>query len=256
MLIMSCNLNGIRSAESKGFFEWILSIGCDIICVQELKADIDSIPKHLIEMNGYHAYYHPAQKKGYSGVGVISKHKPLDIIIGLGSEELDNEGRYIELVFENFRVSSLYFPSGSSGEDKQQKKFRAMEYYLPLLQDHITQNKPLIICGDWNIAHQNIDLKNWRSNQNQSGFLPEERAWLDQVFAMGYIDIWRYLYPEDPGYTWWSHRGNAYAKDVGWRIDYHIVTPHFKDKAKKAFIYKDQKFSDHAPLIVDYDLTF
>ncbi len=256
MLVMSSNLNGIRSADSKGFFDWALNeINCDIICLQEIKADMDAIPQHLKNISGYHSFYHPAQKKGYSGVGIISKKEPNEVIIGLGNEELDNEGRYIELIFDNFAVASLYFPSGSSGDDKQQKKFRAMDYYLPVLKSHIKDNKPLIICGDWNIAHKEIDLKNWRSNRDQSGFLPEEREWIDQIFKMGYIDAWRYLYPEIPGYTWWSHRGNAYAKDVGWRIDYHIVTPNFKEYLKNASIYKDKKFSDHAPLIVEYDMT-
>jgi exodeoxyribonuclease-3 len=255
MLIMTANLNGIRSADSKGFFNWALNqIKCDVICLQEIKADIDSIPDHLKDIPNYHTFYHPAKKKGYSGVGIITRKKPNDIIIGLGNEELDNEGRYIELIFDNFAVCSLYFPSGSSGEDKQQKKFRAMDFYLPILQAHIKNKKPVIICGDWNIAHKEIDLKNWRSNRDQSGFLPEEREWIDQIFTMGYIDTWRYLYPDVPGYTWWSHRGNAYIKDAGWRIDYHVVSPDLKHHIKQAYIYKDQKFSDHAPLIVEYKL--
>ena len=254
---MSANLNGIRAADRKGFFKWALDeIKCDVICLQEIKADAESIPDHLKNIDGYHTFYNSATKKGYSGVGVISKVKPQQIITTIGSEELDNEGRYLELVFSNFSIASLYFPSGTSGEDKQQKKFRAMNYYLPVLQSHILENKPIIICGDWNIAHQEIDLKNWKTNQNTSGFLPIERQWITKVLNLGYVDAWRHLYVDQPGYTWWSYRGNAYNKDFGWRIDYHMLSPNLKQYANKAFIYTEQRFSDHAPLAVHYDLTF
>lgn len=253
MKIISANLNGIRSAHSKGFFEWLQQVDADIICVQEIKADLASIPEELKNLAGYHCEYHPAEKKGYSGVGIISKIKPDNVIIGLNNHEIDSEGRYLEFQFGDLSVISLYLPSGSSGDDKQQKKFRFLEYYLPILKSQAT-SRNYIICGDWNIAHQEIDLKNWKGNLKNSGFLPEERAWLSELFASGYTDAWRTLYPNDAGYTWWSNRGQAYAKNVGWRIDYHIISDNLKDKIQQASIYKEQKFSDHAPLIIEYSL--
>lgn len=253
MKIISANLNGIRSAQNKGFFEWLREVDADIICMQEIKADMNVIPVELLNFAGYHCEFHPAEKKGYSGVAIMAKTKPDNVIVGLNNPEIDSEGRYLEFQYGNLSIISLYLPSGSSGEDKQEKKFRFMDYYLPLLK----QNAPLrdyIICGDWNIAHQEIDLKNWKGNLKNSGFLPEERAWLTELFNHGYLDSWRTLYPNEPGYTWWSNRGQAYAKDVGWRIDYHIISNSLKDKLLSAQIYKEQKFSDHAPLIMEYSL--
>lgn len=252
MKIISANLNGIRSAKDKGFFDWLESTNADIICLQEIKADIESIPRELKNILGYHCEYHPAEKKGYSGVGIISKIKPDNIIVGLNNPEIDSEGRYLEFQFGNLSVISLYLPSGSSGDDKQQKKFRFMEYYMPILKQQ-NQKREYVICGDWNIAHQEIDLKNWKGNLKNSGFLPEERAWMTHLFENGYADTWRTLYPEEPGYTWWSNRGQAYAKNVGWRIDYQIISERLLSKVKSAYIYKEQKFSDHAPLIVEYE---
>jgi exodeoxyribonuclease-3 len=253
MKIISANLNGIRSANTKGFFEWLRQIDADIICVQEIKADLDSIPEELRNFDGYHCEYHPAEKKGYSGVGIISKLKPDSVIVGLNNTEIDNEGRYLEFRFGTLSVVSLYLPSGSSGEDKQQKKIRFMDYYLPILKAQAS-TRDYIICGDWNIAHQEIDLKNWKGNLKTSGFLPEERAWLSELFAHGYCDAFRHLHPNEAGYTWWSNRGQAYAKNVGWRIDYHIVSNNLQNKLRSAQVYTTEKFSDHAPLIIDYDL--
>lgn len=253
MKIISANLNGIRSAQNKGFFEWLSQVDADIICLQEIKADMSVIPVELLNFAGYHCEFHPAEKKGYSGVAIMAKTKPDNIIVGLNNPEIDSEGRYLEFQYGNLSVISLYLPSGSSGEDKQQKKFRFMDYYLPLLKQN-AQLRNYIICGDWNIAHQEIDLKNWKGNLKNSGFLPEERTWLTELFNHGYMDGWRTLYPEEPGYTWWSNRGQAYAKDVGWRIDYHIISNSLKDKLLGAQIYKEQKFSDHAPLIMEYAL--
>lgn len=253
MKIISANLNGIRSAQNKGFFEWLREVDADIICMQEIKADMNVIPVELLNFADYHCEFHPAEKKGYSGVAIMAKTKPDNVIVGLNNPEIDSEGRYLEFQYGNLSIISLYLPSGSSGEDKQQKKFRFMDYYLPILK----QNAPLrdyIICGDWNIAHQEIDLKNWKGNLKNSGFLPEERVWLTELFQHGYLDGWRTLYPQEPGYTWWSNRGQAYAKDVGWRIDYHIISNSLKDKLLSAQIYKEQKFSDHAPLIMEYSL--
>lgn len=253
MKIISANLNGIRSALTKGFFEWLQTENPDIVCLQEIKADHDAIPTELKNILGYHATYYPAQKRGYSGVAILAKKAPDNVIIGLNNEEIDNEGRYLEFQYGNLSVISLYLPSGSSGDDKQQKKFRFMDYYLPILKEQ-NKSRKYIICGDWNIAHQEIDLKNWKGNLKNSGFLPEERQWLSELLNHGYSDVWRTLYPEEPGYTWWSNRGQAYAKNVGWRIDYHIVSSEIMSKAQNSRIYKEQKFSDHAPLIVEYDL--
>lgn len=254
MKVISINVNGIRSALSKGLLDWLKEVDANIICIQELKADNEVIPQEIKSFLNYHSYFHSAQKKGYSGVGILSKVKPQEVVVGLGNQEIDDEGRYIELVFNNnLRIASLYMPSGSSGDDKQQKKFRMMEYYMPILKKQ-TKDANYIICGDWNIAHQEIDLKNWKGNLKNSGFLPEERQWLTELFANGYTDSYRTLYHENPGYTWWSNRGQAYAKDVGWRIDYQIISNSLSEKLQEASIFKDIKFSDHAPLIVDYDL--
>lgn len=254
MKVVTANVNGIRSAKDKGFFDWIISINPDVICLQEIKADLSVIPEELKNFADYYCTYYPAQKKGYSGVAILAKQKPDNIIWGLNNSEIDDEGRYLEFQFGKISIISLYLPSGSSGEDKQQKKFRFMDYYMPILeQQH--QDRDYIICGDWNIAHQEIDLKNWKGNLKNSGFLPEERAWLTKLLANDYHDVWRTKFPEDPGYTWWSNRGQAYIKNVGWRIDYQIVSQNIMPLVIDAYIYKDQKFSDHAPLIVDYDLS-
>jgi exodeoxyribonuclease III len=253
MKIVTANVNGIRSANNKGFFQWLNTINADIICLQEIKANIEDIPFDIINLPGYHTEFHSAQKKGYSGVAILSKIKPDNIQIGIGNNDIDNEGRYLQFDYKDFSVISLYLPSGSSGPEKQLNKFKFMEYYLPILTEQIKSNKRLIICGDWNIAHNEIDLKNWKGNLKNSGFLPEEREWLSNVLFEGYIDSWRHLYTDIPGYTWWSNRGQAYAKDVGWRIDYQIATNNLKNSIISAEIYKEQKFSDHAPLIVNYN---
>lgn len=250
--VITLNVNGIRSANTKGFFDWLKTTNADIICVQEIKASLVDIPQELVTWNGYHSSFHPAQKKGYSGVAIYSKKEPKNIIIGLGNQEIDDEGRYLQYDFEDFSVISLYLPSGSSGPEKQIKKIKFMEYYNPLLQAKLNSQRDYIICGDWNIAHQPIDLKNWKGNLKNSGFLPEEREWIGELFNNGFVDAWRNLYNDIPGYTWWSNRGQAYNKDVGWRIDYQICTPKIGAKVKNATIYKDVKFSDHAPLIVEY----
>ncbi|MBV8467178.1 MAG: exodeoxyribonuclease III [Burkholderiales bacterium] len=253
MRIVSANLNGIRSAHNKGFFDWLAGSGADVLCVQELKAQHDDLTEAMRAPDGYHGFFHPAEKKGYSGVGIYSRKKPDNVVEGLGIADIDMEGRYLRADFGKLSVISLYLPSGSSSEERQQIKFAFMERFMPHMKALLAEGREIVLCGDWNIAHKEIDLKNWKGNLKNSGFLPEERAWLTNVFGLGWVDVWRTLYPEAPGYTWWSNRGQAYAKDVGWRIDYHIATGGIAKTAKQASVYKDVKFSDHAPLIVDYD---
>lgn len=252
--IISANLNGIRSADKKGFFNWLAGSGGDIVCVQELKAqDTDLSPLHRQPPGYPFSAFHCAEKKGYSGVGIYARQQPDRVIEGLGLPEFDAEGRYLRADFGPLSVISLYLPSGSSSEERQQVKFAFMAAFLPQLEALIAEGRDLVLCGDWNIAHKEIDLKNWKGNLKNSGFLPEERAWLTDVFdRVGFVDVWRRLYADIPGYTWWSNRGQAYAKDVGWRIDYQIATPALAAHATSASVYKDEKFSDHAPLIVDY----
>ncbi|MDO4776065.1 MAG: exodeoxyribonuclease III [Cardiobacteriaceae bacterium] len=253
MRIISANLNGIRSAYQKGFLDYLKNANADILCVQELKAQEADMSTDMKNPHGMHGYWHCAEKRGYSGVALYSKAKPDHVQTGLGLPEFDHEGRYVRADFGNLTVISLYLPSGSSSDERQAVKYQFLDAFLPMLAELHASQRDIVICGDWNIAHHNIDLKNWRGNQKNSGFLPEERAWLTQVIdGIGWVDIWRTLYPEIPGYTWWSNRGNAYANDVGWRIDYHMCTPQLAKTATAAHIYKDVKFSDHAPLVVDY----
>jgi exodeoxyribonuclease-3 len=251
--IISANLNGIRSAAKKGFFEWMKKQSADIVCVQELKAQAPDMAPELLSPAGYHGYFHYAEKKGYSGAGIYSKLKPDAVRIGFGNPEFDAEGRYIECDFGKLSVISVYCPSGSSSPERQQAKFRFMQVFLPHLASLIAKGQEIVICGDWNIAHKEIDLKNWKSNQKNSGFLPEERAWLSRVFdEVGFVDVHRRIDTRPEQYTWWSNRGQAWAKNVGWRIDYHVATPGIAAKASAVSIYKDERFSDHAPLIIDY----
>jgi exodeoxyribonuclease-3 len=253
MRIVSANLNGIRSASTKGFFDWMAASGADVVCVQELKAQLPDLSDAMRQPDGYHGYFHPAEKKGYSGVGIYCRCAPDRVIEGLGIADIDAEGRYLRADFGKLSVISLYLPSGSSSEERQQIKFAFMERFMPHMKSLLAEGREIVLCGDWNIAHQPLDLKNWKGNLKNSGFLPEERAWLTELFGLGWVDVYRTLYPEQPGYTWWSNRGQAYAKDVGWRIDYHIATAGIAATAKSASIYKDVKFSDHAPLTVDYE---
>lgn len=254
MRVITVNVNGIRAAATKGFYPWLLSQNADVICVQETKAQKHQLADEHFCPEGYHCVFEDAQKPGYSGVAIFSKRKPDKITRGLGWPCADTEGRYIQADFGKLSVASLYLPSGSSSEDRQAFKFEFMKHYLPILEKQRKQGREFILCGDWNIAHQKIDLKNWRSNQKNSGFLPEERAWLDEVFgSTGYVDAFRVVNQEAEQYTWWSYRNKAWDKNVGWRIDYHIVTPGLISAVQAASIYKDERFSDHAPLIIDYD---
>lgn len=261
MKIISANLNGIRSASTKGFFEWMKEQDADYICVQELKAQESDLTDAMRAPQGkdgksYHGYFHCAEKKGYSGTGVYSRHAPEQVITGFGVPEFDDEGRYTEVVFPKLSVISVYLPSGSSSEERQQAKFRFLEVFYPHLQELRRSGREVVVCGDWNIAHTEKDLKNWKGNLKNSGFLPEERAWMTQLLGgeMDWVDVYRALHPDasDAGYTWWSNRGQAWANNVGWRIDYHIATPGIAATARLASVYKDQRFSDHAPLTVEY----
>jgi len=254
MRIITLNANGIRSAERKGFFNWLQQQDADVVCIQETKAQINQLHPDIFCPSGYHCFYHDAGKKGYSGVALYCRRQPDAVISGIGWPDFDAEGRFIEAQLGNLSVISLYLPSGSSSEARQAVKFDFMARFMPYLQGRAQSGRDIIICGDWNIAHKEIDLKNWRGNQKNSGFLPEERAWMTQLFADGqWLDAFRLVNPEPEQYTWWSNRGQAWAKNVGWRIDYHIITASLKDKVKSAAIYKEERFSDHAPLVMDYD---
>ncbi len=260
MKIISLNLNGIRSATNKGLQTWLQTQNADVICMQETKAHVADMAPEMLNPPGYYGYFHAAEKKGYSGVGIYTKTLPDQVIAGLNgannsTQDIDSEGRYLECQFGNLSVISLYLPSGSSGEVRQAFKLSVMARLMPHLQALIRSGREVIICGDWNIAHKEIDLKNYKGNKKNSGFLPEERAWLSTLLnETGWVDVYRSLYPNatDACYTWWSNRGQAYANNVGWRIDYQIATPKIAAKAISASIYKVEKFSDHAPLIVEY----
>jgi exodeoxyribonuclease III len=259
--LTSLNLNGIRSAASKGVEAWIAKSRPNCICVQEVKAQAPDLEGRFEELAGLRGHFHFAQKKGYSGVGVYSKHEPSDVLVGFGSDEFDAEGRWVELRFDTparkFSVISCYFPSGSSGEERQQAKFRFLDQMDPHLVK-LKKTRDFVLCGDVNIAHHEQDLKNWKGNRKNSGFLPEERAWMTKLLSeTGLVDVYRHLQPEstEACYTWWSNRGQAYAKNVGWRLDYHLATRPIAHLARQESIYKSERFSDHAPITVEYDLA-
>jgi exodeoxyribonuclease III len=252
--IITLNVNGLRSAARKGLVEWLGRTRADFVCVQEIKCHAGDISGEVLRVGRLNGYFHCAEKKGYSGVGVYTRHEPSRVIEGIGNADIDREGRYLRLDVGNLSVISLYQPSGSSGEERQQVKFSFMERFFPHLKALRSEGREIVLCGDWNIAHREIDLRNWRGNQKNSGFLPEERAWLTRVFdELGWVDVFRHIEPRPDQYTWWSNRGEAWAKNVGWRIDYQIATPGLAATAKRVAIYKDRRFSDHAPLTIDYE---
>ena len=263
--LVTLNLNGIRSAANKGFVEWAAQTGADCMGVQEVKAQHDDVAGRFDSVAGMAGHFHYAEKKGYSGVGLYTRHTASDVVVGLGHDFFDAEGRYVELRFDKpgrkLSLISCYFPSGSSGEERQAAKFQFLDVLFPHLMA-LKAKREFILVGDVNIAHHEKDLKNWKGNLKNSGFLPEERAWMTRLLGSGkgeggLVDTYRSLHPDttDECYTWWSNRGQAYAKNVGWRLDYHLATPKLAAQARQAAIYKDQKFSDHAPLIIDYDFT-
>ena len=256
MRIVTVNVNGIRAAARKGFFSWMTRQRADIVCIQETKAQIEQLQDRVFWPRGYHAYFHDARKKGYSGVAIYCRHKPDRVIEGLGWPDVDAEGRYLEAQFGPLSVISLYLHSGSSSEQRQQIKFHMLERFMVYLRKLRQKRREYVICGDWNIAHKPIDLKNWRGNIKNSGFLPAERAWLDELFGpTGFVDAFRCVDQRPEQYTWWSNRGRAWEKNVGWRIDYQVVTPGIAERVQRARIYKQKRFSDHSPLILDYDYT-
>ena len=294
--LTSLNLNGIRSAATKGLEAWVAGTTPDCICVQELKAQAPDVMGRFEQIAGMKGYFHFAEKKGYSGVAIYTRHEPSDVVTGYGSTEFDAEGRYVELRFDQpgrkhcpkLSIISAYFPIGSSGEERQAAKFRFLAEFYPRLLA-LRENRDFVLCGDINIAHQEIDLKNFKGNKKNSGFLPEERAWMSELLREnaeadaaeaeaaieeltaqqgapaeslyapggGVVDVYRMLKPHttDAAYTWWSNRGQAYAKNVGWRLDYHLATPAFATLARSEHIYKEQRFSDHAPMSVDYEFA-
>lgn len=251
--VVTINVNGLRAAAGKGLQAWIEKSEADVVCLQEVKAQESDLSVEWLRPSGRHAFYHCAQTRGYSGTAVLSRKRPRNVRIGFGNAEFDAEGRYTEAEFPSVTVISVYFPSGSSSPERQEAKFRFLAAFVPHLAALRASGREIILCGDVNIAHREIDLRNWRNNQKNSGFLPEERAWLDRLFGeQGWVDVFRQLDAREHQYTWWSSRGRAWDNNVGWRIDYQIATPGIAAKAKHAQIYKRRRFSDHAPLTVEY----
>jgi exodeoxyribonuclease-3 len=251
--VISVNVNGIRSAARKGFYPWLAAQKADFVCLQEIKAHEADLEPAILAPEGYHAAFSLAEKKGYSGVGLYARKAPDRIVRGFGSAEFDAEGRYVEMRYGKLSVVSVYFPSGASSPERQEAKFRFLDQFLPHMAKLKRGGREVVLCGDLNIAHKEIDLKNWRANQKNSGFLPEERAWIGGVFESGWVDVFRRINTQPEQYTWWSNRGQAWAKNVGWRIDYHVATPGLGETATRESIYKAERFSDHAPLSIDYD---
>ncbi len=254
MRIITLNVNGLRSAARKGLLEWLPAQDADVVCLQEIRAQGEALDAIAGQLPGFDCHFHPAERKGYSGVALLTRHAPREVSLGLGWPEFDAEGRWIEARFGNLSVVSVYLPSGTSGDARQAVKMEVLERLLPRLRSLRRKRREFVFCGDFNIAHKPIDLKNWRGNQKNSGFLPEERAWLDRLFdEVGLVDAFRVVDPEPERYTWWSNRGQAWAKNVGWRIDYQLVTPALQPTVRRARIFTDERFSDHAPLTIDYD---
>lgn len=254
MKVISFNANGIRASARNGFYEWLAAQEADFVCIQETKAHSEQlIPEELYFPKPYFCDYYSAQKKGYSGVAIYAREKPQQIIKGIGYDYCDNEGRYIQFDYPKLSVVSLYLPSGTSGDGRQEVKYDFLAQFAKHLLKLKEAGRELIICGDWNIAHKAIDLKNWRSNQKNSGFLPEERAWMDQLFGdMGFVDAFRVHNQNEEQYTWWSYRSRAWEKNVGWRIDYQVITPGLSEHVVDSRIFREPRLSDHAPLLIEY----
>ena len=254
MRIITVNLNGIRSADSKGFYEWLQTQQADVICLQEIRIMHEQLTEKMLNPGNLNSAFEFAEKRGYSGVGIYFRKSPDRIQKGIGWSDMDSEGRFIQADYGKLSVVSLYLPSGTSGEERPNFKYKVMDYFEKCLRKARKLGREFIICGDWNIAHKEIDLKNWKSNQKNSGFLPAEREWMTKIFGeLGFVDVFRKLNQNAEQYTWWSNRGRSWEKNVGWRIDYQVATPDVASKATGGSIFREQRFSDHAPLIIDYD---
>jgi len=264
LTVSTVNVNGLRAAARKGFLEWLAATDADVVCLQEVRAEPEQLPLHVREPEGWHVVHAHSEIRGRNGVAVLSRREPEAVRIGFGEAEFDRSGRYVEIDLPGLTVASLYLPSGDVGTPRQEEKERFMAAFLPYLVERrekaAAEGREVLVCGDWNIAHREIDLKAWRANQKNSGFLPEERAWLSRVLDPGqggYVDVVRRLHPEGPGpYTWWSYRGRAFDNDSGWRIDYHMATPGLAARALSAVVERapsyDTRWSDHAPVTVAY----
>ena len=256
MKVVTFNANGIRSAARKGFFEWMQDSDPDVVCMQELKAHRDQLAENLLAPQGYRGYFQFAEKKGYSGTAIYCKAPPSDVKVGLGWNDFDSEGRLVRIDYNNLSIISIYLPSGTSSDDRQKFKEIILDRLKPVLLNFRKEKRDFIICGDINIAHKPVDLRNWKGNRNNSGFLPQERAWMDWLFGeAGYVDAFRVINSRPGQYTWWSNRGEAYAKNVGWRLDYHIVTAGLSKRTESVSVFRETKFSDHAPVIVNFDIA-
>ena len=254
MRIITLNVNGLRAAHAKGFTGWMRRQKPDVVCLQEIKAQEADLPRALLAPKGLHAYFHPAEKRGYSGVAIYAKREPGNVTIGLGIPEIDRQGRFLQADFGDLSVVSLYMPSGTMGEEAQARKYRFMDVFIERIEAMRACGREFVICGDWNIAHKEIDVKNWKSNQKMTGFLPREREWLTRVFERhGFVDVFRRIDPSPDRFTWWVQWANARERNIGWRIDYQIATPGIAGTATKAAIFAKPVFSDHAPLVIDYD---
>jgi exodeoxyribonuclease-3 len=250
--ITSFNLNGIRAAHKKGFVDWLKESSPDVLCMQEVRATEEQIPSDILDQ-GYHAYWHLAEKKGYSGVGLLTKEEPISVETGIGVDWITSEGRVIRAEFENFRVFSIYFPSGSSGDHRQDLKITFLNEFLPYVKQFVGDSKPTILCGDYNICHQAIDVHDPVRNATVSGFLPEEREWMTDLIESGWIDAFRAMHPEKPDlYSWWSYRARAKTNNKGWRIDYQMVSPSLEPLINEAEIEREVNLSDHAPVSITY----
>jgi len=254
MRIITCNVNGLRSAAGKGFMTWAQRQKPDVLCLQEIKAQEADLAPSLLAPRGLHAFFHPAEKRGYSGVAIYARKEPDNVTLGLGVKDIDAQGRFLQADFGELSVISLYMPSGTMGDAAQARKYVFMDKFMPRLEQMRACGREFVHCGDWNIAHKEIDVKNWKSNRKTTGFLPEEREWLTRVFEQhGFVDVFRALDPSPDRFTWWVQWANARSRNIGWRIDYQIATPGIAKLARKATIYTAKVFSDHAPVVVDYD---
>lgn len=253
MKLISYNVNGIRAAIKKGFVEWMDATKVDVLCLQETKANEEQVGLAEIEALGYKSYWFSAQKKGYSGVAIFSKHEPKHVEYGMGIEKYDFEGRAIRIDFEDFSVLNVYMPSGSSGEERQQFKFEWMDDFFTYVNALKKEIPNLVVCGDFNICHTKIDIHNPKTNKNTSGFLPEERDWMTKLFESGWIDTFRHFNDEPHNYSWWTYRAGARGKNKGWRIDYFATTTAMKNRLTHATILPEAKHSDHCPIVLEID---